>query len=315
MKSLSPGRFLPGGLKPWLTILSLGFVSYAVYINSQNISNLELTTYSYLWLSFGVVFSFFSLVCNAIAWKSLLFWLGYNSKKLDLIGIFLSSNILKYLPGGVWHFVDRLRTLKNSLGAGRAIASVFLEPILMVAAALLWFPFGEWQSGLSLICLIPSLLFLSRFREPLLHKLESLKIGQLNKIDPGLLPRERNFDYEIERLGYPFAPLILEMFFVFLRFLGFWCTLNAFSIATNLTFFKWLSIFSLAWTIGLVVPAAPGGIGVFESVFLVRVDSIVPEASLLACLLCYRFISILSDFLAALTSSKIKLGSLFSSNI
>ena len=30
---------------------------------------------------------------------------------------------------------------------------------------------------------------------------------------------------------------------------------------------EWLSAFALAWTIGLIVPAAPGGIGVFEAAF------------------------------------------------
>jgi uncharacterized membrane protein YbhN (UPF0104 family) len=56
----------------------------------------------------------------------------------------------------------------------------------------------------------------------------------------------------------------------------------------------------LAWIIGLIVPAAPGGLGVFESVILFTLSSHLPEAPLLASLLCYRLVSTVSDILAAL---------------
>jgi uncharacterized membrane protein YbhN (UPF0104 family) len=56
----------------------------------------------------------------------------------------------------------------------------------------------------------------------------------------------------------------------------------------------------LAWIIGLIVPAAPGGLGVFESVILFSLSSHLPEAPLLASLLCYRLVSTVSDILAAL---------------
>ena len=52
--------------------------------------------------------------------------------------------------------------------------------------------------------------------------------------------------------------------------------------------------------IGLVIPAAPGGVGVFESVILFCLGSQLPEAPLLASLLCYRLVSTISDVFAAL---------------
>ena len=57
--------------------------------------------------------------------------------------------------------------------------------------------------------------------------------------------------------------------------------------------------FALAWVVGLVVPAAPGGLGVFESIILLGLGSKLPEAPLLASLLCYRLVSTLADVLAA----------------
>ena len=75
--------------------------------------------------------------------------------------------------------------------------------------------------------------------------------------------------------------------------------MNAFSIGASISKAEIISSFSLAWIIGLIVPAAPGGLGVFESVILFRLGPHFPEASLLATLLCYRLVSTISDICAA----------------
>ena len=64
-----------------------------------------------------------------------------------------------------------------------------------------------------------------------------------------------------------------------------------------------LSAFSLAWTVGLVVPGAPGGLGVFEAFLLLNQQLIVPEESLVVTLLFYRLVSSLADACAALMAS------------
>jgi hypothetical protein len=61
----------------------------------------------------------------------------------------------------------------------------------------------------------------------------------------------------------------------------------------------WLARFALAWTAGLVVPGAPGGLGVFEAVLLLRMGVALPEAPLLAVALSYRLIVTLTDLLGA----------------
>ena len=60
-----------------------------------------------------------------------------------------------------------------------------------------------------------------------------------------------------------------------------------------------MAAFALAWATGLVVPAAPGGLGVFEAVLLLRLGTSVPEAALLAVALSYRLVVTLADLLAA----------------
>ena len=59
-----------------------------------------------------------------------------------------------------------------------------------------------------------------------------------------------------------------------------------------------LAAFGLAYAVGLVVPGAPGGLGVFEATLLLRLGGAVAEAPLLAVVLSYRLISTLADVLA-----------------
>ena len=226
-------------------------------------------------------------------------WLGHGTGSIPLVPLYLSSNLLKYLPGGVWHFLQRVRALGPSIGTGPALVSVLLEPMLMAVAALLWVPFGGWQNGFALVAPLPALLLLPRWREPLLCRLERSRLRQLNRSEPDLasLP-------PLERLGsgrevYPWMPLMAELVFIASRFSGFWCCTQVFGLTPVLPIGSWMAAFALAWATGLVVPAAPGGLGVFEAVLLLRLGSSVPEAALLALALSYRLVVTLADLLAA----------------
>ena len=84
-----------------------------------------------------------------------------------------------------------------------------------------------------------------------------------------------------------------------LRFGGFACCVQAFDVSFSLGWGGWLAGFALAWTAGLVVPGAPGGLGVFEAVLLLRLTAVVPEAPLLAVAIGYRLVTATADLLAA----------------
>jgi len=290
---------LPGGLKLWITLLTLGFVGWALAGHAAGLRSLAISAQGWWWLVLALGLSWLSLVVNAGAWKVLVGWLGHGTGSIPLVPLYLSSNLLKYLPGGVWHFLQRVRALGPSIGTGPALVSVLLEPMLMAVAALLWVPFGGWQNGFALVAPLPALLLLPRWREPLLCRLERSRLRQLNRSEPDLasLP-------PLERLGsgrevYPWMPLMAELVFIASRFSGFWCCIQVFGLTPVLPIGSWMAAFALAWATGLVVPAAPGGLGVFEAVLLLRLGSSVPEAALLALALSYRLVVTLADLLAA----------------
>ena len=301
---LKPFRVLqtakfPGGLKLWITLLTFAFLGWALAGHAAGMRSLTITASGWWWLVLALGLSWLSMLVNAGAWKVLVAWLGHGGGPTALVPLYLSSNLLKYLPGGVWHFLQRVRVMGPAIGTGPALVSVLLEPMLMAVAALLWVPWGGWQNGLAVVSPLPALLLLPRWREPLLGRLERSRLRQLNRSDATLASLPPLEQLGSGRQDYPWAPLIAELVFIASRFSGFWCCIQVFGLAPVLPIGSWMSAFALAWATGLVVPAAPGGLGVFEAVLLLRLGSSVPEAALLAVALCYRLVVTLADVLAA----------------
>ena len=168
---------------------------------------------------------------------------------------------------------------------------------------------GGWQGGLGLVALLPLGLLNPRGLEPLLGRLERRKARDLAAELGGELGGELDDPQSVALAaaataaplpGYPWPPLLAELAFVLLRFAGFACCVWAFDLQLSLPWTTWLSGFALAWTVGLVVPGAPGGLGVFEAVLLLRLGGGLAAAPLLAVALSYRLVATLGDVLASL---------------
>jgi uncharacterized membrane protein YbhN (UPF0104 family) len=302
-----PQLVLPGGSRLWVTMASAGFLLSALVANGRQLLQLSLDLQGWSWLLLGVGISLLSLVVNGLAWGVVLRWLGHRPRWSTAVLLFLSSNLRKYLPGGVWHLWARVRVLKagpaaeppllaQPLDSAMALVAVLLEPLLAAVAALALVPLGGWQFGLAAVCLLPLLVLLPRWLNPLMARLEGQRARQLAA--RGLLEGEL-VPVVLQLPGYPWPPLLVELAFVLLRFAGFACCVQAFDLSFALGWAGWLAGFALAWTAGLVVPGAPGGLGVFEAVLLLRLASAVPEAPLLAVAISYRLVTSLADLIAA----------------
>ena len=279
--------------KLWITLASLIFIAVALAQQAGQLRQLSLVANGWWWLVLGLGLTWLSILINGLAWRDLLIWLRHPPQGVAVVPLFVRSNLLKYLPGGIWHLVERVRVLRPAIGGGPALAGVILDPLLIVAASVLVVVAGGWQQGLALLAPWPALLMMSRWREPLLRRLERSKAAQLQSVGSGAMESE-----ESGRGGYPWRPLSLQLLFVFCRFAGFWCSVQAFGIQSPAPF-TWLAAFGLAYAVGLVVPGAPGGVGVFEATLLLRLGAAVPEAQLLAVVLSYRLLSTLADVVAS----------------
>ena len=288
-------------IKLLVTLICLVFIGISIYGNFEDLSNQRISLSVILWLIGGIIFTLCSIFLNAYAWKLLINSIGCNSNKIDVIKIFINTNIYKYMPGGIWHFVSRYNILRLKFSKEKSAESILLEPLLMLVAGSFFIPFGGFNISIFLLCWSSPLVLIAELREFLIRKLKVFKASIFTNNEKG---NERkllqNHFSTLNRISYPYSSLAVEIVFIFFRFLGFLFCLNAFSIGSLIYKGKLISFFSLAWIIGLVVPAAPGGLGVFESVILFCLGSHLPEASLLASLLCYRLVSTVSDILAAL---------------
>tara|TARA_Y100001968_G_scaffold188484_1_gene172810 strand:- start:782 stop:1696 length:915 start_codon:yes stop_codon:yes gene_type:complete len=287
-------------IKLLITLICLAFLGASIYDNFESLSNQTLSRQVILWLLGGIIFSFFSIIINAYAWMLLINNIGYKSKSLNIIKIFITTNIYKYLPGGIWHFVSRFNTLRLELSTEKSAESILLEPLLMLVAGMIFIPFRGVNISIFILCWSSTLVFLPTFRQLLIKKLKVIKVTIFTNADNLKdTNQSKNNQDTSTRIFYPYKPLFVEIIFIFFRFLGFLCCIKAFLIVTLVSQGQLISSFSLAWIIGLVVPAAPGGLGVFESVIMFSLGSHLPEAPLLASLLCYRLISTISDIFAA----------------
>ncbi len=91
------------------------------------------------------------------------------------------------------------------------------------------------------------------------------------------------------------------MGFLIFRGTGFLLTLMAIAPILPQQVPQLISAFSFAWLLGLVVPGAPGGMGIFEATTIALLDSSqFSPATILTTVACFRVVSILAEAIAAL---------------
>ncbi len=288
-----------GGLKSIFFISSLLYFCIYFFYNLDQISfdiNLERNGIN---LSLSFLFCVLSIYLNAYAWKYIVKWFGKEFKSNNLVSFYVLTNILKYVPGGIWHFVERFNFIKKISNPQIALYSTLVEPYFMLSGSFVLASLGLIFSPFYFFLIFP-LVFLNRNLIYLVLK----RIGSLKgKVFEVLrLPNSKDqFEERINIISFfPTRALILEIGFVLSKFIGFYICLNTFYITNTLNSIFLLVIFSLSWSLGLVVPTAPGGVGVFEACFLFFVGKSIPQNIILICLIYFRVISTSADLLLSL---------------
>ncbi|MDA9701290.1 hypothetical protein N9V02_05510 [Prochlorococcus sp. AH-736-L23] len=288
-----------GGLKNIFFITSLLYFCIYFFYNFDQIPfdiNLERNGITLL-LSF--LFCVLSIYLNAYAWKYIVKWFGKEFKSNNLVSFYVLTNILKYAPGGVWHFVERFNYIKKISNTQIALYPTLIEPYFMLCGSFLLASLGLIFSPFYIFLTVP-LAFLNRkFIFLILKRLGSLK-GKVFEVLR--LPNSKDqFEERINIISFfPTRALFLEIGFVLSKFIGFYICLNTFYASNSLNTIFLLVIFSLSWSLGLVVPAAPGGVGVFEACLLLFVGKSIPQNIIIISLVYFRVISTSADLFLSL---------------
>lgn len=275
----------------WLVLgLVLAFLLKTLLDRAAEVATLRLTIQGWGWLALSLGLTAAAHLWSAVVWGWLLQAFGRSAPRGWVLRTYLVTNVAKYLPGNVWHFYGRIRA------AGRvgvawpvAAASVLLEPLLMAVAALLLGVLASDRAwwGVQLALAIGVLAAVHpRILNPLLQRLGRRKL-QTTDSNPHHQPAQLS--------QYPIGPLLGETGFLLWRGAGFLAALAAFSAINPLDLPRLASGFGLAWLLGLVVPGAPGGVGVFEAAAIALLGSIVNPAALLASVASYRLVSVLAE--------------------
>ena len=247
-------------------------------------------------LSLSFLFCVLSIFFNAYSWKFIVKWFGKEFKSNNLVSFYVLTNILKYVPGGIWHFVERFNFIQKISNPQIAFYSTLIEPYFMLSASFLLASLGVIFSPLYFFLISP-LAFLNRKLIYLvLKRLGSLKEKAFEALR--LANSNDQFNKRINIISFfPIRALLFEIAFVLSKFIGFYICLNIFYINNTLNIIFLLVIFSLSWSIGLIVPAAPSGVGVFEACLLFFVDGDIPQNIILVSLIYFRVISTSADLL------------------
>lgn len=278
--------------KPYLRWVILGatlfFIGSALHQHWYEVKSLRISDSGWRWLGLSLAITLLAHVWTGWVWSWILRALGQPASGHWGVSVYLTTNIAKYLPGNIWHLYGRVVAAKQAgFPTGAATLSVLLEPLLMAAAALIIALLNANQNWLLQgLCLgIVLLAIHPRTLNPLVQFAGRLK-GK---------PSDTAQEPKLQISHYPLLPLIGEIGFVALRGVGFLLTLQALQSLTPSQISPALSGFSIAWVMGLVIPGAPGGIGVFEATALALLNSEFATSVILGSVALYRLISILAE--------------------
>ncbi|MEL6440073.1 MAG: UPF0104 family protein [Cyanobacteria bacterium J06621_8] len=289
-------------IKPYLRWFILGgvlfFLVKTIKERWSEIAAVSIDSQGGLILAIALLITIIAHLWSGWVWTWILGLFQQPLGGLEGIRVYLLTNIAKYSPGNIWHFYGRISAVTHKGGSrGVATLSVLLEPLLMAAAALLvgliasgWSETSPNWRGLQLCSLLIVLVGIHpQILNALLHRLSKSKADAV----------------EVVKLTqYPLLPFLGEIGFVMLRGIGFILTFMALQTIAWEKIPQLFTAFSFAWLLGLVVPGAPGGLGVFEvTAYSLLNDSLFPAE--IAAIALYRLISILAEAIAALAVLKV----------
>jgi glycosyltransferase 2 family protein len=290
-------------IKPYFRWVILGvtlfFVAGAFKDNWSSIATIQIGFKEGLILAIALIVTLFAHIWSGLVWVEMLRGFQQPIRRKWALQVYLTTNLGKYLPGNIGHFYGRIsaiRKIGSSLEA--ASLSVLLEPLLMAAAAFFITIFscslGLIETKFSVGTWIISIFLMTVVLGGIHPKIINSVIQFLSKAKK----KEQLSSFYLKQ--YPLVYLFGEIGFLLFRGLGFllvWMAFNPINLEQIPILF---SVFSCAWLLGLIVPGAPGGLGVFEATAIALLSGQnFPDGVILSTIALFRIISILAEAIAA----------------
>ncbi|HIK33268.1 MAG TPA: UPF0104 family protein [Oscillatoriales cyanobacterium M59_W2019_021] len=282
-------------LKPHLRWVIFGatlfFLATAFKQNWQEVAAIEIGLQGWCILGLALLGTMLAQTWAGWVWGWILEEFNQTADPIWATRTFLKTNIAKYLPGNIWHFYRRVWAAQNAgISLEAATLSVVVEPLLMASAALamglLLATSNTWLWQSAALAVVATTLH-PRVLSPVAERLSLVKAKAFrSEISEGSI-------FQMKR--YPLRPWLGELGFLVWRGAGFVLIVLALSPVSPQQFPLLISGFSLAWLLGLILPGAPGGLGVFEATALALLDNTFSTGLILSAVAIYRVVSILAE--------------------
>lgn len=286
--------------------ITLFFLVKTFQDNWLQVSNIHIDQRGWLMLILANLITLLAHIWAGYVWTLILTAFGENVPTFEFICVYLKTNVAKYLPGNIWHYYGRVMAAKNANVATEvATVSVLLEPLMMLASAVILIiifsgnlVISSWNYGVIFLqCLLLFVVLFTIHPRCLNWLIKFLNSWKNRK-------KQKNQIYSLENNSdiinsYPVIPLLGELVFLGLRGTGFIMTISALSSLSWEQIPLLFGAFTCAWVLGLVIPGAPSGLGVFETTAILLLQSKWEMALIISAIALYRLISILAEIIGA----------------
>ncbi len=288
-----------------LSVLALLFVFQRFYTNK--VWSLNLLTPAYLAgiILIGSLVYFLDTGIPAVSWKLLLEWFGEPRKPLSLIySIYGRTQVAKYLPGNIFQLTNRHvlclnEGYRNTSLLGAAIFEVLGSVIGSAVFCLIGYLMGVRYEGLSLFLILGIIVIVFSAIAGSIYLFPRIvpRVPFLNKFIP---------EDELNSKG-TFTALLPVAGLIFCYFLFASVIFCVITVAVNgsldgISLPLVVSVYSIAFLLGLITPGAPAGLGIRESIMVLLMSPMIGDAKSTYIALVFRLVTTLGDvwfFMAA----------------
>lgn len=280
-----------------LVIISFAFIVHKINTYQINFKEIfSFLTLSVLTISF-IVYSLLVLYYASLFSKILNFIDENQCSKTDAMFTYCKSNLYKYLPGNIFHYIGRNQiAIIQTVSHGTVIAASIAEILLMFLAALVIIAAFSGKEAIKwiqsnmlsaktifiiavvfLCCMLPCL-FSCR------NKIIKERVEKYKKIINSI-----GF-YKVLRLVVAYIAIFVlnsVMFFVLLYSMCGELRINLIAPV--------IGMYTLSWLIGFITPGAPAGLGIREVIMSTLLNGVVSGELVIAAVLLYRIITIIGD--------------------
>ena len=288
-----------------LTAASLGYIVYKLSVTDwSGLHHLEVGRLVLASAAGAIAYCGLGLLLGVAWWILLARISGQNVNARSVIGIYAVTQLYKYLPTNVLHFVGRHAALRHvGLSHAALVATAFVEAVSLsmaaVAVSLFFAARVLIEVGAQHIDGESMLLWL------LLGMTLLIALGAA-----GYVFRQKQFDLAPSRLKAIACGFLLANLMHITFFLGSGLILLRLAyVVTDVSAGEHallIAVAAISWLLGFIVPGAAAGIGVREAVIILVLSQSLGSAAAIALAGLYRIATLGGDVLLAGVGSLIR---------